>query len=179
VARPSVIRFGVELSKGIVAAVALGSNLGDRHTNIARGFVALAGLPRSRFLIRSAVIETAPMPVGAVAFSNLEGLGGPYLNAVALVKTLLEPAVFLEWLLKIERDMGRVRDPANQACPRTLDLDLVLFGSVVLDTPTLKLPHPRLHEREFVLKPLAEVAPAMVIPGRERTVHELLRELAR
>ena len=182
------------MSKGIVAAVALGSNLGDRHANMAQGFVALAGLPKTRLIARSAIIETAAQPIerdagssaapgpdGSVAAKReaLTGaeLGGPYLNAVGVIRTMLEPAALLDALLRIEQSMGRVRDPANRASPRTLDLDLLVYGAVVMETPALTLPHPRLHTRDFVLRPLAQIAPNMVVPVLNRTTSELLKEL--
>ena len=80
-------------------------------------------------------------------------------------------------LLEIERSEKRVRDPQERNAPRTLDLDLLFYGDLVLDTPLLKLPHPRLHERRFVLEPLAEIAPNLIHPGLKKTVRELLQSL--
>ena len=127
--------------------VALGSNLGDREGNLARGVRGLRerGL---RITARSSVYETAP--VGGPS-------QGPYLNAVVRAETALGPAEVLTSCLEVERDAGRVR--SVRGAPRTLDLDLLLYGDAVVSTGRLTVPHPRLHERAFVLVPLREIAP--------------------
>lgn len=131
---------------------------------MALGMAALAGLPKSRLIRRSSVIETAPVgpPQGA------------YLNAVAELETGLDARELLEGLLAAERALGRVRDPEARWGPRTLDLDLILYGDEVIDEPGLTTPHPRLLERSFVLRPLAQLAPRRVIPGRGVTVRAAL-----
>src|SRR5690606_28135786 len=102
---------------------------------------------------------------------------GAYLNAVAEVETGLTARELLDALLAAERAMGRVRDPAARWGPRTLDLDLILFGEAIIDEPGLTTPHPRLLERSFVLRPLSELAPRQVIPGRDLTVRAALLAL--
>jgi len=142
-------------------AVALGSNLGDRvaHLNhaIARLQSVLRDLKVSRFR------ETVPRDV--------HGPQPLYLNAAAAGSTTLPPRAILEALLAIERDRGRER-PVPKAA-RTLDLDLILYGEVVLDEPDLIIPHPRFRDRRFVLEPLAEVAPDLVDPVTRKSVGEL------
>lgn len=143
--------------------VALGSNLGDRAANLARGVSGLRerGL---RITARSSVYETEP--VGGPA-------QGPYLNAVVQAETGLGPEEVLATCLDVERGAGRVRSVAN--APRTLDLDLLLFGDTVLEAEGLAVPHPRLHERRFVLVPLAEIAPAARHPVLGLTAREMER----
>jgi 2-amino-4-hydroxy-6-hydroxymethyldihydropteridine diphosphokinase len=148
------------------ACVALGSNLGDRRDNLARALEELAR-PGVRVLRRSALYETAP--VGGPAGQ------GPYLNAVVEVETALSPEGLLVLLEEIETKLGRVRTVRDG--PRTLDLDLLLYDDLVLDGPRLTLPHPRMHERLFVLEPLAEIAPGAVHPRSGKTIAQLRAEL--
>jgi 2-amino-4-hydroxy-6-hydroxymethyldihydropteridine diphosphokinase len=147
-------------------AIALGGNLGDR-----RGFLAFA-LERLRphlaDLRVSSFIETAPVGVAPQP---------DFLNAAAAGRFDGAPRALLDILLAIEADAGRTRPHPGAA--RTLDLDLILFGDVVLDEPGLIVPHPRFRERAFVLQPLAEIAPAMVDPVTGLTVSELLGRLDR
>src|SRR5690349_25164950 len=112
---------------------------------------------------------------GFVRSASMGAPGPDYVNAVAELRTQLEPHALLRGLLAIEEAHGRVR--AHRNAPRTLDLDLLLVDDRVLDTPDLVLPHPRLHERAFVLVPLAELAPDRVVPGRGRVV-DLLSAVA-
>jgi len=135
------------------AYVGLGSNLGDRAGEIERALGALATLPATTLVARSALYRSAPVAAS----------GGDYLNAVARLRTTLAPIDLLHALQAIERAHGRERPFAN--APRTLDLDLLLHGNAVLASDELTLPHPRLHERAFVLVPLAEIAPDLVVPG--------------
>jgi 2-amino-4-hydroxy-6-hydroxymethyldihydropteridine diphosphokinase len=147
------------------AFIALGSNLGDRGAEIERALAEIAALPGTQLVARSAQYETAPLQAG----------GDDYRNAVAQVRTTLGPLTLLHALLDIERHHGRVRRFVN--APRTLDLDLLLHGTAEVASDALVLPHPRMHERAFVLAPLAEIAPGLVVPGRGR-VEELLRGVA-
>lgn len=149
------------------AAVALGSNLGDRAATIALAVARLQALDGVRVAALSTIRETEP-------------IGGPpqgrYLNGVALLETGLAAERLLAALLTIEQEFGRVRRVRNG--PRTLDLDLLFHDATQLATPELTLPHPRLHERRFVLEPLCDVAPDWIHPRLGRSARELLAELA-
>ena len=150
------------------AAVAIGTNLGDRRAAIAFATGRLSALLSTPVL--SDIIETDP--VG-------EGLQDQplYLNAVMVGDTALTPRQLLDALLQIEADYGRVRPFPGAA--RTLDLDLVLLGETIIKQPGLEVPHPRFRERFFVLGPLAEVAPDMRDPVTGLKITELLRALLR
>ena len=139
------------------AFIGLGANLGDPETQVRRAFAALAELPRTRLLAASSLYRSAP--VGVVAQLD-------FVNAVAEVETALTARALLEALLAEERRFGRTREFPN--APRTLDLDLLLYGDRVIAEPGLVVPHPRMHERAFVLAPLAEIAPDIAIPGKGR-----------
>ena len=143
-----------------LAYVGLGANLGDREASIRRA----AELIGARRL--STIRETEPW--------GLEEQPR-FLNAVAEVETDLPPRAFLERLLEVERGLGRTRDGARWG-PRTIDLDLLLYGDEAIDEPGLRVPHPYLLERRFVLEPLAELIPAQRIPGNG-TVSEALAGL--
>jgi len=136
------------------AYVGLGSNLGDPAAEIERALDELATLPATTLVARSSLYRTAPLAAG----------GDDYVNAVARLRTTLVPIELLHALQAIEHGHGRERPFAN--APRTLDLDLLLHGDAVLASDALTLPHPRLHERAFVVVPLAEIAPDLVVPGR-------------
>lgn len=140
----------------------LGSNLGDRAANIGEAVAALAAWPGIKVTQVSSLYETAP--VGLTEQPD-------FLNAVALVATSLAPAELLAACLAVEKAMGRVR--LVRWGPRVIDIDVLLYNDVVLDTPELVLPHPRFHERFFVLVPLAEVAPSLPVYGG-KTAIELL-----
>ncbi|HXF80951.1 MAG TPA: 2-amino-4-hydroxy-6-hydroxymethyldihydropteridine diphosphokinase [Usitatibacter sp.] len=130
------------------AAIALGSNLDDPEAHVRRGFDDIAQLPGTRVLARSSLHRTKP--VGYLDQPD-------FVNACALVDTALAPRELLDGLLDIERRHGRKRGIPNG--PRTLDLDIVLYGDQAIDEPGLTIPHPRAHERDFVLAPLNEVWP--------------------
>jgi 3-oxoacyl-[acyl-carrier protein] reductase len=149
------------------AYIALGSNLGDRRAYLDRALAELRGRPGVEVTRVSSVYETAP--VGGPAGQ------GPYLNAVAELRTTLAAAGLLQLLLDVESGLGRVR--AERDGPRTIDLDLLLYDDVVRDDPKLTLPHPRLHQRLFVLQPLAEIAPGLIHPLLKRTIADLLGNL--
>jgi 2-amino-4-hydroxy-6-hydroxymethyldihydropteridine diphosphokinase len=151
---------GVELESAALerepvrAYIGLGSNLGDRAAHLDRALAALAATPGVALQKTSALYETEPLgPPGQ----------GAYLNAVAAIQTSLEPRALLQRLLAIESEAGRARGPERNA-PRTLDLDLLLYGESRIEEPGLEVPHPRLHERPFVLEPLRDVAPDLVHP---------------
>lgn len=139
------------------AFIALGSNLDDPAANVRSGFEALAMLPDTRLAAISSLYVNPP-----VGYADQPD----FVNAVARIETGLAPQALLEALLEVERRFGRVRDFPN--APRTLDLDIVLYGSEVITESELTIPHPRMHERAFVLVPLAEIAPDVVVPGRGR-----------
>lgn len=138
-----------------LAYVALGANLDDPVAHVCAAVDALRRLPQSRLLRTSSLYRTAPVGIH----------GQPdFINAVAALETSLTPHALLDALFAIEADFGRRRDYYH--APRTLDLDLLLFDDCRIDTPQLRLPHPRLHLRAFVLYPLAELAPDLQLPGR-------------
>lgn len=137
------------------AFVALGANLADPVHQVQAALDSLAQLPDCRLLRASSLYRTAP--VGAAGQPD-------FINAVALVETVLTPHALLAALFSIEAQFGRRRDYRN--APRTLDLDLLLYDDLVLESAELQLPHPRMHLRAFVLTPLLEIAPDCAIPGR-------------
>jgi 2-amino-4-hydroxy-6-hydroxymethyldihydropteridine diphosphokinase len=147
------------------AVLGLGSNLGDRLDMLQGGVDALSSAPDVRAIAVSSVYETDP--VGGPE-------QGPFLNAVLIVETSLQPRMLLERALAVEDAFGRERDV--RWGPRTLDVDLLAVGESTLADPDLQLPHPRLHERAFVLVPWAEVDPDFAVPGLGR-VSELLRRV--
>ncbi len=157
------------MSTAVRAAIAIGSNLGDRAAHVERALEELRALPRTRVRAVSAWIETSP--VGGPRGQD------PYWNGAAIVDTELGPRELLEHLLAIEARAGRVRVAGVRDGPRTLDLDLVVHGDSIVDEPGLTLPHPRAEERAFVLEPLAEIAPDLRFPRSNRSVLEALTAL--
>ena len=149
----------------IIAFIALGSNLDDPAAHVARGVDDLGSMPGTAVKRVSSLYCSAP-----VGFRDQPD----FINAVAQVATRLGPRPLLDALLEIERRHGRARGTPNG--PRTLDLDLVLYGDRVLHEPGLTVPHPRMHERAFVVVPLAEIAPRRIVPGRG-TVTRLLAQI--
>ena len=148
------------------AAIALGSNIQDPEAQVRRAFDEIADLPRTHVLARSSLYRTEP-----VGYADQP----MFVNACALVETSLAPRELLDGLLAIEQRHGRVREIRNG--PRTLDLDLVVYGDSAVEEPGLTVPHPRAHERAFVLEPLAEVWPEARL-GDKGTARELLARLA-
>ena len=144
------------------AAVALGSNVGDRGGHLAYAVSRLADYFTSLKVSRS--VATAPV--------NVPGDQPDFLNAAVVGETTLAPRALLDTLLAIERERGRERPFPGAA--RTLDLDLILFADRIINEPGLLVPHPRFRERRFVLAPLAEIAPDLVDPVTGQTVEELL-----
>ena len=147
--------------------IGLGANLGERRETIDAALARLDEHPAIRVGAVSALIDTEP--VGGPA-------GQPnYLNGAAAIETDLEPAALLAELKRIEHDLGRREGP--RWGPREIDLDILLCGDLVLDSPDLTIPHPRLRERRFVLAPLAEIAPDATDPVTGLTVRELVARL--
>jgi len=147
------------------AYIALGTNLGDRVNHLKQAVELLQAEKAIRFEALSAVYETAP--VGGPAQE-------PYLNACAAIKTYLSPVQLLLKLLELENLMGRIRE--MRWGPRIIDLDLLVYDEILMKTPLLELPHPRMCERDFVLVPLADIAPELVITGCNKSVLELLTD---
>ena len=148
------------------AYIGLGSNLGDRESMLLAALAALDALPEVDVVAVSAFRETDP--VGYLDQPR-------FLNGAAVLDTELAPRELLRRLLEVERQHGRTRDGPPLG-PRTVDLDLLVYGEEQIDEAGLQVPHPRLHERRFALEPLAEVAPGLEIPGRGR-VEALLAKL--
>lgn len=134
----------------VTAWVALGANLGDARATVLQAFEHLAQLPQTRLIARSRLYRTAPH----------EASGPDFINAVAGLETGLNAPALLQALQSLENAAGRLRPYPN--APRTLDLDLLLYGEARIDSPRLTVPHPRMRERAFVLQPLAELAPGRV-----------------
>ena len=150
------------------AYIGLGANLGPREQTL-RAALDMLGRARGVRIVRaSAFIETAPVggPPGQP----------PYLNAAAELRTTLEPEALLRTLQRVEDAFGRTREV--HWGPRTLDLDLLLYEQRVVGSPDLQVPHPRMHERRFVLEPLCQIAPDAVHPVLGKTVREMLAELS-
>jgi 2-amino-4-hydroxy-6-hydroxymethyldihydropteridine diphosphokinase len=138
------------------AYVGLGANLGDRERTLRAAVDALGSDGEIEVVAVSMLHETEPVGVGEQP---------PFLNGVVALQTSLEARELLDRLLAVEQRFGRVRVPGEHG-PRTLDLDLLLYGNEEIEEPGLTVPHPRLHERRFVLEPLVELAPGLVVPGR-------------
>ena len=160
---PALIDADAAPARPVRAFVALGSNVGDRAAHLEAARAAMAALAGTRVLARSGVHETDPVgPPGQ----------GPYLNGVDELETTLSARALLEALLAIERTRGRDRSREVRFGPRTLDLDLLAYGDARpgggarIDAPGLQVPHPRMGEREFVLRPLGEIAPALAAAAR-------------
>jgi len=155
------------------AFIGIGTNLGDRATNYQQAILRIAALPDTRVVRQSSIYETEP--VGEIK--------GAFLNGAVEIETELAAEETMRRLLAIERAMGRKRaggrKPAGRAKyrPRPIDLDLLFFNKEMINTPSLTVPHPRLHERRFVLAPMAELAPALIHPKFNKSISELLAEL--
>lgn len=152
------------------AALSLGSNLGERLQWLEQALSLIAANPDIRITETSPVYETEPCDAPAV-FAALN-----YLNMVAVVETSLPPLVFSDAIHAIEDSLGRCRaDGPNH--PRNIDIDIICYGNRSLQTPSLILPHPRAHLRRFVLQPLADLCPQLILPNQSRSVTELLNGL--
>lgn len=150
------------------AFIALGSNMGDRRATLRAALDAIDRLDGSSIERISSIIETPPM-----------GQPGqePYLNAAACLRTELSPRALLDHFLKIEAAHGRTRSEQTRWGARQLDIDLLLYDEQVIDEPGLTVPHPYMHERLFVLEPLAEIAPQIVHPVSGRSIVDLLDQV--
>jgi len=155
------------VKESTIAYIGLGANLGKRDATIAEALRLLDEDDRTSVLGSTVPIETEP-----VGYEDQPR----FLNAAAKIATTRSPRELLELLLSIERALGRVRGEGPRYGPRTIDLDLLVYGNETIDEPALVVPHPRLHERRFALEPLAEINPQLVIPGRGQ-VSALLAEL--
>lgn len=154
--------------QSVLVALALGTNLGDREANFRAAITMLNRAAQIHVELASAALETDP--VGLTDQPK-------FLNGVALLRTTLSPLEFLHTCHAIERGLGRIRDTEQRWGPRTIDLDVLIYGDLILNAPGLTLPHPRMLDREFVLAPLASIAPEIVIPGSDLTVSAALSGL--
>ncbi|HLH76790.1 MAG TPA: 2-amino-4-hydroxy-6-hydroxymethyldihydropteridine diphosphokinase [Candidatus Binataceae bacterium] len=152
------------------AFIGIGTNLGDRAANYAAALARIGKLRETKTIRQSSIYETDP--VGE--------LPGPFLNGAIEIETELSPQVLMAQLLAVERAMGRKR-PAKakpgKHLPRIIDLDLLFYDNEVIESPGLRVPHPRLHERRFVLAPMSELAPALIHPRLNASISELLAGL--
>jgi 2-amino-4-hydroxy-6-hydroxymethyldihydropteridine diphosphokinase len=148
--------------------IALGSNLGDRMANLRAARLAIEDLPGDTPLLSSPVYETEPV--------GCEARAGKFLNAVLEVEYDGDPTRLLEHVIRIEESLGRTRDHARNLS-RKIDIDLLYAGELDVRNERLQLPHPRMHLRKFVLQPLADIRPELILPNHTMTVRELLAEL--
>lgn len=146
----------------IDAYIALGSNLGSREDNLHRALALIDALPKTRVIKTSAFYETAPRFVEDQPH---------FINASAHLKTSLSPHILLQSLLAIEHQLGRVR--TIDKGPRTIDLDILFYADLIIDEENLTIPHPDLHNRDFVLIPLVEIAPDLVHPVFNKPISQL------
>jgi 2-amino-4-hydroxy-6-hydroxymethyldihydropteridine diphosphokinase len=149
----------------ISAYLSLGSNIGNRESYLSDAIARLRALGRVAAV--SSLYETEP-----VEFTNQAW----FLNCVVLLETNLTPAQLLANLLAIEQEMGRVRTHQKKG-PRTIDIDILVLGETIVDSPELTIPHPAMQQRRFVLEPLAEIAPEVWHPSLKKTIRRLLEEL--
>jgi len=148
--------------------IGFGSNVGNRVDFCDRAVTLLSLLPHSLVSGVSLLYETAPVK------DRVEPGSGWFLNGVVQLETDLTPLSLLEMLQEIERSLGR--DDEHRSGPRTIDLDILFYGDRVINEPRLTVPHPRLHQRRFVLMPLSELAPLLAHPTRHRSVNQMLAE---
>jgi 2-amino-4-hydroxy-6-hydroxymethyldihydropteridine diphosphokinase len=149
------------------AYICVGSNLGDKLENCRRGVAELTPGESTRLIDQSLIYRTEP-----VGYKDQDW----FINYVVKIETLLEPLALLDRFKAIERDAGRVQDTVRFG-PRVLDLDIIFYDKMVMDHPSLVIPHPRMHKRRFVLKPLCDIDPHIIHPIFLRTVQSLLEDL--
>lgn len=150
----------------VIAYLGLGANLGDARSTLAEALRRLGAVSGVRVDVVSSFYRTAPVDAG----------GPDYTNAVARIETTLPARELLKHTQAIELELGRVRPAGVHNAPRTIDIDIELYGEEAIDEPpTLLVPHPRMHERAFVLVPLLELAPGIRIPGRGKAAEFLAR----
>lgn len=153
-------------SSGERVYLSLGSNLGDRLRNLTEGIDAIGRIPGVRIVDRSPLYETDPVGVEGQEL---------FLNGVVVIETVLSPHALLQECQRIERDcFQRLR--SDRPLPRRLDIDIIFFGDRVIHDDRLTIPHPRAHERRFVLAPLADIAPHLSHPVRGETIEALLHQ---
>lgn len=150
------------------AYIAVGSNLGDRRLTIDQAIESIKARRDISLVQVSSMIETDP--VGEIE-------QGAYLNGMIHIQTRMEARELLEFMMSVEQSLGRDRSAEQRWGPRTIDLDLIVFGDQVIDEPGLQVPHPRLHERGFVLVPLCEIAPDIAVPVHNETPRQMLEAL--
>ncbi|MFZ2641595.1 MAG: 2-amino-4-hydroxy-6-hydroxymethyldihydropteridine diphosphokinase [Verrucomicrobiia bacterium] len=148
--------------------VSIGSNLGNRLKNVSLACDFLCELSSDQKAVAASIYETEPVDCAPDT--------PPFLNTVVEIETDLSPLDLLDRLQQFEQSLGRPREHGHNA-PRTIDLDLLYCGDTIMNGPRLTLPHPRMHERRFVLQPLVEIRPALVIPGLGKTTTQLLTAL--
>jgi 2-amino-4-hydroxy-6-hydroxymethyldihydropteridine diphosphokinase len=149
----------------VIAYLSLGSNVGDRHSNLHEAIRRLGSL--GRIVSVSSFYHTEPVEVTGQAW---------FLNCAVALETGSKPGQLMSELLRIEKEMGRQR--IQKKGPRSIDIDILLFGDAVVSTPELTIPHPAMTRRRFVLEPLAEIAPEIKHPLLDKTIRELLAELS-
>jgi len=148
--------------------IALGSNVGERDLNLLRAVAEIAKIPGAKVTALSPFYDTEPVGMGAA---------DNFLNAVLRLKSSLAPDDLLSELMRIESEVFQ-RKRSNSVAPRRMDLDILFYGNALIDRPpSLVIPHPRLHERRFVLKPLADIAPEFMHPLLQKSVSRLLDEI--
>lgn len=148
------------------AYIAFGANLGEKEKNIENALDQIDNHPEMHITKKSSIIETEPW-----GYENQDN----FLNGVIEVQTSLSPKELMQTLLEIEKQGGRTREIKNG--PRTIDLDVIFYDNIVSDDEFITIPHPRMHEREFVLKPLSELNPDFIHPVLNKTVKNLLQDL--
>lgn len=156
--------------RSMETGISLGSNLGDRLAHLKDAKRLIRGLAGVRITAQSFVYETSPVDVPE-QFEDL-----PFMNAVLLIETTLEPPILLAKFKDIEKSMGRATD-ADRNAPRPIDIDIIFAGNMRVDETGLSVPHPRWASRRFVVQPLCDLRPDVTLPGQNRTVRDLLSAL--